>query len=277
MKSKKRKMNEKEKQNNIILLCLLVILIILLIILSIKKMFYNNNYYKIESRLDNLEKMKSKETDKYKIYGWIRIQGTNIDYPLIGSLTEDFSNPVNIEKFGWIMPDNYHYNNVINVMGHNILNLGVSPVLHDDSFKRFEELMDFVYFDFAKENKYIQLTMDGKEYLYQIFAAGIMDGYSYMTLPSGEYNEKEINEYLKLVNDNSIYDYSLKVNNTDKFITIATCTRMFGNTNDDFYVAGRLIEEKSKVFNYSVKKNEKYKRIQDLLKGADSNDKKDNA
>ena len=57
--------------------------------------------------------------------------------------------------------------------------------------------MAFIYYDFAKENKYVQLTMDGKDYVYQIFAAGFIDGYSYNTLPINEYNDNEKKEYLE--------------------------------------------------------------------------------
>lgn len=271
----RKKISKKEKRNNIILLVLLCILILLLILLTVKKMFFVKDYYKVESRTNNVEKMKSKETDDYGIYGWIRVQGTEIDYPLVGLKNKDSQLPVEIEKYAWIMPGDYKYHNVINIQGHNIMNLGANPSLHDSLFNRFEELMDFVYYDFAKENKYIQLTIGGKEYLYQIFAAGFIDGYSFTTLPINEYSNSELQSYLDFINSNSIYDYNLKVDDSDNFITLATCTRFFGNATDDFYIAGRLVKNTDKVINYSVKRNKNYEKVADVLKGADEDDKED--
>lgn len=277
MSGRRKKLDKKTKRNNVILLILLSLLIVLLIILSIKQLFFTKNYYRIEPRTNNVEKMKAKETDDFKIYGWIRVQGTDIDYPLVGTKTETSPLPVNIEKYAWLMPGDYKYHNVVNIMGHNIMNLSSKPILHDDSFNRFEELMDFIYYDFVKENKYIQLTMDGNDYLYQIFAVGFMGSYDWDSLPYNEYSKNEKKEYLDIVKNNSIYDFDVKVNDDDKFITLATCTRFEGFSKDDFYVAGRLIKKDDKVLNYSVKKNKKYEKIEKVLKGDDQNDTEDNA
>ena len=57
----------------------------------------------------------------------------------------------------------------MNIFGHNIFNLGPSPKKSSNNFKRFEELMNFIYHDFAQENKYIQFTINGKDYVYKIF------------------------------------------------------------------------------------------------------------
>lgn len=276
-KSKIKKLSAKNKRNNIILLILLCILIILLIILSIKKIFFVDKFYKIESRIKNVEKMKSKETDDYKISGWIRVQGTNIDYPLIGPKSDTSPLPENIEKYAWLESEDFKHHNVVNIQGHNIMNLGSEPILHDSSFTRFEELMDFVYYDFAKDNKYIQLTLDGKEYLYQIFATGFIKGYEYTILSDGEYTNKELIDYIDTVKNNSIYDYNIKVDTDDNFITLATCTRFNDNKGEMFYVSGRLVENGERILNYSVVRNKNYEKVGKVLKGDGLNGTKENS
>lgn len=276
-KSKSKKLSAKNKRNNIILLILLCILILLLIILSIKKIFFVDKFYKIESRIKNVEKMKSKETDDYKISGWIRVQGTSIDYPLIGPKSDTSPLPENIEKYAWLESEDFKHHNVVNIQGHNIMNLGSEPILHNSSFTRFEELMDFVYYDFAKDNKYIQLTLDGKEYLYQIFATGFIKGYEYTILPDGEYTNKELIDYIDTVKNNSIYDYNIKVDTDDNFITLATCTRFNDNKGEMFYVSGRLVKNGERILNYSVVRNKNYEKVGKVLKGDGLNGTKENS
>ena len=276
MKKSKKKLSREDKNKNIVLLCLLCSLIFLLIILSIKELFLGN-YYKIEPRNDNINKMKSKNTDEYKVYGWIRVQGTDIDYPLIGFKSNNSSLPDNISKYAWLMQGDYKFHNVINIMGHNFMNLSSKPYLHDDNFDRFEEIMDFVYYDFAKDNKYIQLTMDGKDYLYKIFASGFIDNYDYNTLPYNEYSKDEIKKYLDIIKDNSIYKYDVNIKENDSFITLATCTRFNSSMDDDFYIAGRLVRNNEHITNYSVHKNKKYEKIEKKLKGVDVDDKEEDA
>ena len=56
----------------------------------------------------------------------------------------------------------------------NILNLGTNPVMKDDMYVYFEELMNFVYYDFAKENQFIQLNVNGEDYIYKIFSVDFL-------------------------------------------------------------------------------------------------------
>ena len=62
-------------------LCLLAAIIFLL--------FYD--YYPIESRVDKVSEYAKKDSDDYTTIGWLRVQGTNIDYPVIYAPSYDFS------------------------------------------------------------------------------------------------------------------------------------------------------------------------------------------
>ena len=261
-------------QKKIIIICsilfLLVIFICLFCIFTNKKVFF-----KVENRYSEIKQAK-KHFKEDNIIGWIRVQGTGIDYPILG-YAEDY--PVEEIGYAWIDNNDDKYHNVLNVYGHNLLNLGPFPSINDDEFYRFESLMAFIYYDFAKENKYVQLTMDGKDYVYQIFAAGIVRNYYVTILPKTEYNEEQKDFYLKVVKENTIYDYDVKVENTDNFITLVTCTRFYGSQYDSFYIAAKLVDnnEKSIYNNYNVSKNKKYKKVEKVLKGDVSNEKDDNS
>ena len=131
--------------------------------------------------------------------------------------------------------------------------------------------MSFVYYDFAQNNQYIQLSMDNKEYIYQIFSVGIIKHYYMSVLPTREYTKDELKNTIKLYKDNSIYDYNVKVNEKDKLLSLITCTRMYGASADvDFVVSAKLVKNTNSLKLVKIKKNKKYDKIETIMKGDDS-------
>lgn len=271
MSSKKTKIKSAKFRLLIIIVACICLIGLLLFMI---RLCFRKDYYIVEERNGRIEATKNALSDEFDVVGWLRVQGTNIDYPVISSLNDNY--PVTLEKYVWIDTGDNKYHNVVNIYGHNIMNLGRNPKKKGNTFNRFEELMAFVYYDFAKDNKYIQLTMDGHDYLYQIFAAGIIENYYFDIMPIKEFTKDEKTGYIKLMNSHSIYDYGIKVNEDDSFITLVTCTRIYGSSYDDMYVAGRLIDSDKKATNYSIKKNKNYKKIDSVLKG-DEEDEVDEA
>lgn len=260
-KSSKRKSKRKSG------LLYVFLIVIVLIIVSIF-LFNNREIYKISSRTENVKKTKVINNSKFETVGWIRVQGTNIDYPVIycEDSHEDF--PVKLNSYVWLENPVPNFNNNIRITGHNIFNLSSNPKIHSKYFKRFEELMAFVYYDFAQENEYIQLTIDGKNYLYKIFSVSFIDISSATFLPkSSNMNSKDFIEFQKIIDRNNIYDYDVDINKNDKFITLSTCTRSFINDIEtNYYVHGRLLRTNEKAKKYKVKKSNNYKIIDNMLK-----------
>ena len=148
MSGKKKKMSVRLKGYNVALICVLIVFMLLLAILMIVKIFGNDNYYRVESRKGNIEKSKKQDRSDYETIGWVRVQGTNIDYPLYGIIKESYEYPVT-DSYLWSLNMDSKFHSMMLVYGHNIMNLGPKPMAHDDNFTRMEELMNFVYFDFA--------------------------------------------------------------------------------------------------------------------------------
>lgn len=266
---------KKKRLNNIRKIIFISLFIIVLLILLILHFIINNfkDYYQIDSRIDKVSQTKKNNKSEYQTIGWIKVQGTNIDYPIIRTNNDTNEYPVELESYGWTYNEDNKFHNVVNIYGHNIFNLGPEPKKSADNFKRFEELMSFIYYDFAKENKYIQLTIDDKDYVYKIYAVSFINLGDIVLFPKGEYSKNEKNKYLKLLQKNSIYDYNIDVNNKDKLISISTCTRFLGIENKkSILVSGRLVRSGEKLNNYLVEKNKNYKKIDEVLKGDDSNE-----
>ena len=126
-------------------LCLLAAIIFLL--------FYD--YYPIESRIDKVEEYAKKDSDDYTTIGWLRVQGTNIDYPVIYAPSYDFSGMTH--DFLWNEVKSDELLNQVTVSGHNILNLSTNPLITNKNHKRFEQLMSFVYLEAFSNSKCSEL------------------------------------------------------------------------------------------------------------------------
>ena len=186
--------------------------------------------------------------------------------------SEDF--PVQLESFGWAKKKFDKNSTYFDITGHNIFNLSSTPKIKSDMFNRFEELMAFVYYDFAKDNEYIQLTIDNKDYVYKIFSVGFIDKSVASFFPmKSDASKDDIKELIEIFKEKSLYKYNIDVNANDKIISLSTCTRFYGvNSDTEFYVVGRLIRDDEKINHYNVTKNKKYEKVLKKLKGDENNE-----
>lgn len=186
------------------------------------------------------------------VVGWIKINGTNIDYAV--HLGNDKSNSDII----WTNDTLANGENRKTVLGHNILNVSKKPLVNSEILTRFEPLMAYVYQDFVKEHLYIQyVDIDSEESLYKIYAINF---YSAEEDVGESYTDvKDITNYIDKVRKTSIYDLDVDVNYQDELITLATCTRYFGATGPKhFKIDARKLRKNEKISNYSVKKSNNY-------------------
>lgn len=271
---RKKKKKKKFFETKYLLFGLLIIFIIFLIFLLVKNIFISQNEgFKIKSHVGDVkESVKKNDNDLTKTIGWVEIPGTEMNMPIF-RITDKYSvPPVEKSKFSWTLSQNTGYQKMMVVFGHNIYNLGV-PKVNDEDFVRFEQLMAYVYEDFAKEHEYFQITIDGKDYGYKIFSVSLLDAYSVDVFSFNDGNKNDMKRDIKKLKEKSIYDYDVNVSNDDDIVVLSTCTRLFGDTavNYDIVVAGRLIKDNESNFKYSLSKNDNYNKIKKYLKG-DEND-----
>ena len=277
MSKRKKKNNKKLLSNKMFLIVCFIstLLIVLLLIFGISR-FNQKNYYEVDSRVGRIAENNKFLNTNYDQIGWLRVQGTKIDLPVLygESYTEPF--PMDQESFVWTENSDKKFHNMEKIVGHNLYNLSKSPKLDSKYFNRFEQLMSFVYYDFAKDNKYIQYTIDGKDYIYKIFAVGFLPESSKYRFPiDDDYSKSQMKNQIKVFKDVSLYDYNVDVNENDKLISLSTCTRMFSkDENYEFYVVGRLVRDGEKINNYKVVKNKSYNKVEKILEG-DENEEKD--
>ena len=128
--------------------------------------------------------------------------------------------------------------------------------------------MGFIYYDFVKENKYIQYTIDGKNYMYKVFAVYFEEKYNLDLYHEGNYEVSDIEKFIDLSKKTSFYDFDVDVKDNDKIITLVTCSRFYGvNDKRQFVVVGRMLRDDEKIENYEVTETNNYKEIKEKLKG----------
>ena len=263
----------------IVILLIIILLVVSVVGFKILSNSFKKDIYKVDSRVSSIKKEQKKDNYKYyRTISWLRVQGTNIDTPIInfyGDISEKELEKNNNDDH-YIDKENYLWNdegqeklyNKVNIMGHNILNLSSKPDVGLKYFSRFDDLMSFVYYDFVKDNKYIQYTIDGKDYIYKIYSVEFINVDKLDLYADSNYSKKQLDKYIDKSKTDSIYDFDIDVNNSDKIISLITCTRFFGDDDQiDFRINARMIRDNEKYKNYGVKKNKNYKKIEKVLKG----------
>ena len=156
--------------------------------------------------------------------GWLKVNNTNIDYPVVQSIDNDFYLNHNFKKEerkeGWIYMDyrNSHTNldkNTI-IFGHNFYGsevmFGPLEKIAEQKSWYMEPVNQIISYDTLYEsNKYqifsIYKVKKTKDYLKTYFSS-----------------DQEFTDFLSLIKERSIHDFGISLNEEDKIITLSTCT-----------------------------------------------------
>ena len=235
-----------------------VIYIILLLALSVvfagSACFYISGYLQDKEQLDELESIAQTAHDnaqnadnKYaELYaqnsdfiGWLRIDGTGIDYPVMQSKDDpDFYLKHNFSKeysrFGipYMQANcNLSSDNII-IYGHNI-----------KSKSMFNELTKYKDKDFYIAHKYITFDTLNEHRTYAVIAvfktvAYSDRGFQYYDFVNAN-TEEDFNAYIEKCEALSFYDTEVTAEYGDKLLTLSTCE--YSQKNGRFVVVAKQI------------------------------------
>lgn len=169
--------------------------------------------------------------------GWIKVNGTNINYPIVQAsdneyfLYHDFEGNYNIG--GWIFADyrinlnNLSQNNII--YGHRRLNQSMfgtlKNVLTDEWINN-------------KENHIIKVSTDKYNYLFQVFSVYTIDNETYY-IKTAFNNDNKFQTFIDTIKKRSNYDFQIDVNTDDKILTLSTCDLL--NADKRLVVHSKLV------------------------------------
>ena len=175
--------------------------------------------------------------NKYEDYrGWIKVDNTNIDYPIVQGKDNSFYLDKDINK-------NYVSSGSIFM---NYLNHGFNDentVLfgpHMRNKTMFAQLKKYKEKEFFYGNNNIEIEIkDGKTLKYKVFSVYVTDANDNYIKTNFD-NKSEYKEFLDKIKNKSIYKSDINVDENDKIITLSTCSYEFNDAR--MVVHGKLLK-----------------------------------
>ncbi len=182
---------------------------------------------------DSYDEVKALNDD---VIGWITIDGTIIDYPVVRTVDNDYYLSHDVEKrdsaYGAIFMDFRNADPAqqkhIILYGHNMKN---GTMFHD--------LMNYKQKSFFDEHRIINLLWDGVETQWEIFSAYVIMPNTIYHIATAFTDDQQfadyINqaiEYAKTVKPSNV-DPDITIRPSDQVLTLSTCTYEY----DDSYLA----------------------------------------
>ena len=156
---------------------------------------------------------------------WLKVNNTNINYPIVQTMDNDFylNHDFNKESNsnGWIFVD---YRNDMNNLDQNTIIYGHN-IIGNSMFSTLRYVLDSSWYS-NSENLDIVLNMPSKQLKARIFSIYVIDNtndYLYINFSDDDY----IN-FINTIKGRSIYDFGVEFGLDDKMITLSTCN----NTGD---------------------------------------------
>ena len=218
------------------------IVLTLIIVICAYKIIHQLKEYNDADKVYNLIREEKEESDNLfekniDYRGWIKIDNTNINYPILQGqdneeyLYKDINNEyiVSGSIFMNYLNNGFDDQNTV-LFGHNMKNGTM-----------FANLKKYKEEDFFYNNNDIEIELSNGQYLkYKVFSVYITDINDNYTKTSFE-DKDEYKEFLERIKNKSIYKSDISVNENDKIITLSTCLYEFDDAR--LVVTGKLIDK----------------------------------
>ena len=183
-------------------------------------------------------KINALKTQNKDIMGWITVDNTVIDYPIVASVDNTFylnhAFDGSFSKSGAIFADyrnepNFddNYNTVI--YGHNLM----SGMMFSDMDKFFTK-------SFFKNNRYFYIYTERGIYVYETFCiAKVSIRVDYTRTEF--FDSNEFLEFVYAMKSRSVYKTDTEFTENDRIVTLSTCTNA-GNQAERYCLMAKLVE-----------------------------------
>lgn len=159
--------------------------------------------------------------------GWIQLQGTNINYPVVQTTDNSYylSHSYNKENntAGWVFMD--YRNNATNLNNNTII---YAHSRNDGSM--FGSLKTVLTKEWLNNKQYhtVYFSTPYENTLWQVFSVYTTPSESYYITPTFK-NKEDYTKFLITLKKRSIYNFPAELNVNDKILTLSTCRDNYGN------------------------------------------------
>ena len=216
-----------------------VVLIFIIAVCAYKIYEKSTEYKKADKSYEQIRVEKEEENlyDKYEDYrGWIKIDNTNINYPIVQGKDNSFYLNKDINKnylssgsiFMNYLNNRFNDENTV-LFGHHMRNKTMFAQL-----KKYKE-KEFFYGDNDIEIE----VENGKVLKYKVFSAYVTDSKDNYIKTNFD-DKAQYKEFLEDIKNKSQYKSDIDVNENDKIITLSTCSYEFNDAR--MVVHGKLLK-----------------------------------
>lgn len=260
-KGKRFKQKVKSNKKRLLILAIILIICIIMLVLTLQSKKTTNNDSSFQNIAKDNSQVQSGETDNSKtermkkleelqkensdIVGWLQIDNSNINYPVLQGTDNDYYMTHNYKKeyskegslfldkdYDWNIPST----NLL-IYGHN--NRGSNAM--------FTSLINYKDEDYYKTHKTIRFTTNSEDAEYEIISVFLSrvyyksekDVFRYYYFINAE-NEQEFNEYVRNSKEASLYDIEATAQYGDQLLTLSTCE--FSQVDGRLAVVARKIK-----------------------------------
>ena len=219
-----------------------IVLISIIAVCAYKIYDKSAEYKKSDKSYEQIRLEKENENNnnlfnKYEDYrGWIKINNTNINYPIVQGKDNSFYLDKDINKnylssgsiFMNYLNNGFNDENTI-LFGHHMRNKTM-----------FAQLEKYKEKEFFQNDNDIKIEVENDKVLtYKVFSVYVTDANDNYIKTNFD-NKSEYKEFLDKIKNKSIYKSDINVDENDKIITLSTCSYEFNDAR--MVVHGKLLK-----------------------------------
>lgn len=159
--------------------------------------------------------------------GWIQVNGTNINYPIVQTTNNDYYLHHAFDKSpndaGWVFMD---YRNNATTFDQNTIIYAHSRY-NGTMFGSLKNILESSWYN-DKNNYIIRLSTPTENTMWQVFSVYTIEKESYYITTNFQ-TEAEYSEFLNTMKSRSNVNFSATINPSDKVLTLSTCKDNFGS------------------------------------------------
>ena len=252
-----------KNSNKIKILLLIVLTIIVTLGVTYMSYYLYNNYKTRKDNAEILGNVKINETDitgtktermlqleelqkeNEEIIGWLEIEGTNINYPVLQASDNDYYLTHNYKK------EKSSTGSIFLDKDFDLINGSSNYLIYGHRSKSglmFEDLMKYAKEDFYKEHTKVKFTTNKDDSLYEILSVFYSRVYYKSEKNVFRYyyfvnanNEQEYNDFVNNAKKVSLYDTGVTAKYGDQLLTLSTCE--YSQEDGRFAVVCKKIED----------------------------------
>lgn len=180
-----------------------------------------------DNKTERMLKLEELQKENEEIIGWLEIEGTNINYPVLKTSDNDYYLTHNYKK------EKSNVGSLFLDKDFDLINGSSNYLIYGHRNKNglmFEDLMKYAKEDFYKKHKTIKFTTNKDDSTYEILAVfysrvyykNEQNVFRYYYFVNAN-NEQEYNDFVENAKKASIYDTKVTANYGDQLLTLSTC------------------------------------------------------